>query len=190
MVKEKIKKPRVKKYPPDLLIAMFRKAAALRNEMVEAGFTDNGGAIHSAERILNLLGLCLNYPGLSHLNNLRHFKNAIFSVEALKLHQAGDKVLIEHVSPLRHLTQMAIDKIDQQKVSDAQFKVFIKRNYKLVLLSPDETLRLNKQNRSKVSHDRLNKAKIQLAVRKTAHDAQEVAPADVSPTASLRQKPG
>jgi len=149
---------------------MFRKAAALRNEMLEAGFTDNGGAIHSAERILNLLGLCLNYPGLSHLNNLRHFKNAVFSVEAWELHQAGDKVLIEHVSPLRHLTQMAIDRIDQ-KVSDAQFKTFIKRHYKLVLLSPGETLLLNKQNRSKMSHDRLSKAGIQLALRKTAHDA-------------------
>ena len=149
---------------------MFRKAAALRNEMLEAGFTDNGGAIHSAERILNLLGLCLNYPGLSHLNNLRHFKNAVFSVEAWELYQAGDKVLIEHVSPLRHLTQMAIDRIDQ-KVSDAQFKTFIKRHYKLVLLSPGETLLLNKQNRSKMSHDRLSKAGIQLALRKTAHDA-------------------
>lgn len=149
---------------------MFRKAAALRNEMVEAGFTDNGGAIHSAERILNLLGLCLNYPELSHLNHLRHFKNAIFSVEAWELHQAGNKVLIEHVSPLRHLTQMAIGRIDQ-KVSDAQLKAFIKRHYKLVLLSPSETLRLNKQNRSKLSHDRLSKAGIQLAVRKTANDA-------------------
>ena len=37
------------KYHPDLLIKMFRKAAALRNEMLEAGFTDNGGAIHCAD---------------------------------------------------------------------------------------------------------------------------------------------
>lgn len=138
--------------------------------MIEAGFTDNGGAIHSAERILNLLGLRLNYPELSHLNNLRHFKNATFSVEAWELYQAGGKVLIEHVSPIRHLTQMAIDKIDQ-KLSGAQFKAFVKRRYKLVLLSPAETLRLNKQNRSKVNHDRLIKAGIQLAARKVAHDA-------------------
>lgn len=27
---------------------MFRLAAALRDEMLKAGFTDNGGAIHSA----------------------------------------------------------------------------------------------------------------------------------------------
>lgn len=158
-------KPQSRKYPPELLIAMFRKAAAFRNEMLEFGFTDNGGAIHSAERIMNILGLRLNYPGLSHINNLRHFEDAIFSVEARQLHQAGEKVLIEHVSPLRHLTQMAIEVIGK-KVTDDQFKDFVKKHYKLVLLSPSETQRLNKQNRSKVSADRLSSAGIQL------HDAQ------------------
>jgi len=43
-----------RKYYSGNLIPMFRKAAALRNEMIAAGFTDNGGAIHSAERILNI----------------------------------------------------------------------------------------------------------------------------------------
>ena len=111
-------KRRSRKYQPDLLIAMFRKGAALCNEMIEAGFTNNGGAIHSAERILNILGLCLNYFALSHINNLRHLEEAEFSVEAWKLHQNGNKVLIEHVSPLRHLTREAIDKIEQG-ISDA-----------------------------------------------------------------------
>ena len=158
-------KVRRRKYQPDLLIAMFRRAAALRNEMIEAGFTDNGGAIHSAERILNILGLCLNYPELAHINNLRHSKEAEFSVEALKLYRSGDKVLIEHVSPIRHLTRMAIDKLNQ-KVSDAQFKAFVKRHYKLVLLSPTETQRLNRQNRSVISRNRISDAGIQLAIRK------------------------
>lgn len=141
---------------------MFRKAAALRNEMLAAGFTDNGGAIHSAERILNILGLALNYPGLSHINNLRHSQRAVFSVEALKLHKRGDKVLIEHVSPLRHLTQRAIEKIDGN-ISDAQFKAFIRRHYKLILLSPAETQRLNRQNRTKMDSNRLKRAGILLA---------------------------
>lgn len=162
--------PRTKKYPSELMVAMFRKAAALRNEMLGGGFTDNGGAIHSAERIMNILGMGLNYPGLSHINNLRHSKDAVFSVEAWNLHQAGNKVLIEHVSPLRHLTQMAIEEIGKG-VTDDQFKDFVRQHYKLVLLSLSETLRLNKQNRSKVIDDRLSKASIQLAVR-NAHDAQ------------------
>ena len=165
-------KQRIKKYTPDLLITMFRKAAMLRNEMIEAGFTDNGGAIHSAERILNLLGLALNYPGLSHINNLRHFSEAIFSVEAWKLHQEGNKVLIEHVSPVRHLTQMVIGEI-ASGADDNKLTEFVKEHYKLVLLSPAETRILNKQNRSKVSIDRLSCAGIELATRPTSSDIQQ-----------------
>ena len=161
-------KARRRKYQPGLLIAMFRIAAKLRNEMVGAGFTDNGGAIHSAQRILNILGMCLMYPDLTHINNLRHSKNAQFSSEAWKLHRRGEKVLIEHVAPVRHFTRMAIDKIDEN-VSDAQFRAFVRRHYKLVLLSPSETQRLNRQNRSTVSRDRLINAGIQLATRKTSH---------------------
>ena len=56
------------KYRPEILIPMFRKAAKFRNDMLNAGFTDNGGAIHSAERILNILGQRLKYPELNHIN--------------------------------------------------------------------------------------------------------------------------
>ncbi|MGA3263066.1 MAG: hypothetical protein ABSC47_03365 [Terracidiphilus sp.] len=112
----------------DVFIAMFRKAATLRNEMNRAGFTDNAGAIHCAERILNILGLRLNYPGIGHINNLRKYRDAVFSKEAWKLHQSGSKVLIEHVSPLRDLTRKAIEKIDRQ-ASDNEFERFVKRYY-------------------------------------------------------------
>jgi len=156
-------KPRPRKYQPENLIAMFRIAAELRNKMVETGFTDNGGAIHSAERILNILGMALNYPELTHINNLRLSKGATFSVEALELHNSGQKVLIEHVSPLRDLTRKAIEKI-AQGVSDAQFRAFIRRHFKLVLLSPAETQRLNRQNRSKMHPHRLKQAEIELAI--------------------------
>ena len=152
---------RKRKYQPDLLIAMFRKAAVLRNEMLAAGFTDNGGAIHSAERILNILGLQLNYPDLSHISKLRHSRHARFSVEASKLDASGGRVLIEHVSPIRHLTQMAIEQLDRE-VSDAEFKDFVRRHFELVLLSPEETLRLNKHNRSKMHPERLKQVGIEL----------------------------
>lgn len=163
MVSEK-DKARLGKYHPDLLIKMFRKAAALRNEMLEAGFTDNGGAIHCAERILDILGQRLNYPGLSHLNGLKHHPNAEFSDAAWKLHQSGKAVLIEHVSPKRDLTRLAIEKI--QTASDAQFKTFIRRHYKTVLLSPDETRHLNRLNRSRLCVDRLSQAGIKVIARK------------------------
>src|SRR5262245_10471344 len=98
------------KYEPAKLISMFRLAAELRKQMQGVGFTDNGGAIHSAERILNILGLRLCYPALTHINNLRHQPNAPFSVEGLAAHRAGEKVLIEHVSPHRALTRLAIER--------------------------------------------------------------------------------
>ena len=41
---------------------MFRKAAMMRNEMLADGFTDNGGAIHSASRILDILCHRVCYP--------------------------------------------------------------------------------------------------------------------------------
>jgi len=163
-MKGKNDRGRSRKYQPELLIKMFRKAAELRNDMLEAGFTDNGGAIHSAERILNILGCSLNYPEISHINNLRKSERAVFSMEALELHKSGNRVLIEHVSPLRHLTQAAIEKLGQG-MSDVQFEAFVREHYILVLLSPDETKRLNKQNRSRMNPDRLNNAGIQLAVR-------------------------
>jgi len=59
--------------------------------MRAAGFTDNGGAIHSAERILNILGLCLVYPDLSHINNLRKYAKAEFSVKALAAYDRGER---------------------------------------------------------------------------------------------------
>ncbi len=147
------------KYEPHKLIAMFRLAAALRNQMLEVGFTDNGGAIHSAERILNILGLRLCYPGLNHINSLRNHPNALFSTEALAAYRAGQKVLIEHISPHRALTRLAIEQVESG-ASDETFSRFVQEHFKLALLTPEETNRLNKINRSRMAHDRLHAAGI------------------------------
>lgn len=162
---------RTRKYEPAHLIAMFRLAAALRKQMLEVGFTDNGGAIHSAERILNILGLRLCYPDLTHINSLRNHRDAPFSEEALVAYGAGEKVLIEHVSPHRALTRLAIEQIEAN-VSDDEFKEFVKTHFQLALLTQDETLRLNKLNRSRIVPDRLKSAGIRLAARgSTTEDA-------------------
>jgi hypothetical protein len=163
---------RRRKYHLDNLIPMLRKAAALRNEMLALGFTDNGGAIHSAERIVYILGLCLNYPGLGHINNLRHHKGAIFSVEAQAAHRSGTRVLIEHFAPIRDLTRKTIEKISEG-ASDAELAAFVRNHYQLVLLTPIEALRLNRLNRSKMSPDRLSSAGIRIAGRRAASVAFE-----------------
>ncbi len=141
---------------------MFRLAAELRKRMLEAGFTDNGGAIHSAERILHLLGLRVCFPGLSHINNLRKHPNAPFSHAALVAYQTGAKVLIEHVNPHRALTRRAIETIESG-VDDAGFVEFVREHYQLALLTEDETARLNKKNRTRIEQDRLGSVGITLA---------------------------
>jgi len=152
---------RPNKYEPLKLVEMFRLAAELRARMLVGGFTDNGGAIHSAERILNILGLRLCYPDLSHINNLRGLSRAPFSEDALVAHQSGQKVLIEHVKPHRALTRMAIEKIESG-ASDSEFLDFVRTHFQLALLTEAETIRLNKLNRSKISPDRLAGAGIRL----------------------------
>jgi hypothetical protein len=153
--------PKAPKYETGQLIAMFRLAAKFRNSLKGMGFPDNGGAIHSAERILNLLGLRLCYPDLNHINKLRDLPNAPFSAEARIAHAAGERVFIEHVSPHRALTALAIEKLDAG-MSDEQFATFVKDHFRLALLTAPETARLNKKNRSKIEPDRLQAAGILL----------------------------
>ena len=163
--------PKPRKYNDENLVAMFRLAADLRKQMISAGFTDNGGAIHSAERILHLLGQRICFPELAHLNNLRMLPNAPFSEAALTAYQNGQQVFIEHVNPHRALTRLAIELIESGK-SDEEFRAFVRDNYQLALLTHEETTRLNRLNRTKIEKDRLGRAGIKLA-------------AGVSPTASV-----
>ncbi len=153
------------KYQPRILIQMFRLAAALRNKMIKADFSDNGGAIHSAERIINILGQRLNYPGLSHLNNLRHRDDAEFSIKARAAYKKGEKVTIEHVAPIRAFTSKAIEKVRSK--SDVPLRRFVKKHFQLVLLTPAEAIQLNRINRTKIDANRLRKAGIKLAPKGT-----------------------
>jgi hypothetical protein len=155
---------RQRKYEPLKLVAMFRIAAELRARMLDGGFTDNGGAIHSAERILNILGLRICYPVLTHINNLRLLEDAPFSEAALVAYRAGQRTLIEHVNPHRALTRLAIQKIESG-LNDEEFLDFLRESFQLALLTEEETLRLNKINRSRISADRLASAQIKLVPR-------------------------
>lgn len=159
--------PSKSKYSLEHLIRMFHKAAQCRNEMNDLGLNDNGGAIHSAERILELLGLRLNYFGLNHINNLRNYPGAEFSPAALEAHERGEPVQIEHVSPRRALTRKAIEEIENG-ASDQEFTDYIRKHYRLVLLTAEEKQRLDKINRSEMAQDRLGSAGISV-VKRSGH---------------------
>ena len=72
-------------------------------------------------------------------------------------------MVIEHVSPIRDFTRKAIEKIDGG-ASNEQLEHFVRTSYRLVLLTPDEALCLNKQNHSKMTTDRLGLAGIKLSL--------------------------
>lgn len=154
------------KYHPENLVPMFRLAALLQNKMLAEGFTDNGGGIHSAERIMNTLGQRLKYPGLSHGQNLSKYPGAEFSEAAWAAHERGERVFIEHVSPLRALTRQAIAEHDEG-ATDEQLTDYVIRHYRLVLLTKEEMDHLNRINRSRMTPDRLGNAGIEVRRRLT-----------------------
>ena len=160
----------MRKYRTDNLVPMFLKAAALRNDMLASGFSDNGGAIHSAERILDILGLWVKYPELTHRNGLKLIEAAECSEEAFRARRKGETVLIEHVSPLRDLTRKAIHAVEglDQKAAQRKLVGFLEKHYRLVLLTPEETIRLNKENRSKMDPERLKGIKMRGAPQRRA----------------------
>jgi hypothetical protein len=150
-----------RKYLSTNLLPALRLAARLRNEMVASGFTDNGGAIHSAERIVNILGMHLKYPELTHINGLRKLPYAEKSLAAQASMERGETVVIEHVSPLRALTRQVIE-VCSDTTDDALVANFVRENFRLVLLVPDEVRALNRKNRSKMQTNRLELAGIKL----------------------------
>lgn len=152
-------KPR--KYTADNLVPMFLKAAQLRQEMIQAEFTDNGGAIHSAERIIDILGLHLKYPALSHRNGMKKRDDVEASVAAVIAQRRKKPVHVEHFYPLRAFTIAAI-KAARPDMPGAEQRLvrFVKKHYRLVLLTPTERAGLDKTNRTSFDPHRLRGIKM------------------------------
>ncbi len=149
------------KYHHENLIPALRLFIEARTKALEGGFTDNGGAIHSVERILDILSMHLCFPHLSHINNLKADLNAEISEAAHEARSRGEKILIEHVLPQRAYAQKVIALVNEG-ATDADLIAFIKANYRLVLLTQEETTRINRLNRSRLSDDRIADAGIKL----------------------------
>jgi len=141
------------------MISAMRKAAAFRNEVLATGISDDAGAIYSIDCLAEWVGARLNYPGLSHNQYYRKYPAAEFSVEARAAYQRGKNVFIEHVAPRRAFAR-AVCALVAQGVDDQVLVQYIRENYRLVLLSQEETTRLNRQNRSRMTPSRLEDAGI------------------------------
>jgi hypothetical protein len=153
------------KYYVENLVPALRLFISARNRAIEMGFTDNGGAIHSVERILDILGQRICYPHLTHINDLKTDQNAEISDEANIAREGGESVFIEHVFPQRAFARLVIDFVGHG-CSDEEIFEFIKARYRLVLLSKKETDHINRINRSNWAIDRIADAGI-ILLRKT-----------------------
>ena len=95
------------RYGRDNLLPALRIFVRARRESLTAGSTDNGGAIHSVERLLDILCQRLCHPDLRHTNHLKKRAWAERSVGADLALREGRKVDIEHVAPMRALAKEA-----------------------------------------------------------------------------------
>ena len=131
-----------------ILIDALRSFDKWRLRVVSKGLSDNVGAIHSGERIAEMLSLKIAYPGLTHINNLRHKEFAWFSKKAEAAHKKEGAVEIEHVYPKRAYTIALLRKLSKTE-DTVKIEQWIKKNFKLVLLTPSERANLDKVNRTK-----------------------------------------
>ena len=131
------------------------RAIALSDGLI----TDNGGAIHSIERILDILSVRVCYPHVSHYNSLKTCPDAHRSKAAHEARLQGERVELEHVLPKRAYARTICGMVEQG-ATDAEVLDFIRDNFRLVLLTPDERRSLDRVNRSKMSPNRLDQAGI------------------------------
>lgn len=158
-----------RKYHAENLLPALRLFIEARNKAVESGFTDNGGAIHSVERILDILSMHVCYPHLTHINSLKTDPEAEISAAAQEARQRGGPLFIEHVLPQRAYARQVIALVNDGG-SDEDLLAFIRENYRLVVLTADETMKINRLNRSKITADRIADAGIALHEPQSAED--------------------
>jgi len=141
--------------PNEAFIDALRSFEEWRRRVNSEGINDNAGAIHSAERLAELLSLKIAYPGLSHINELRNYDGAKFSKKAWAAFKKGEKVEIEHVSPKRAYTIALLSALSKTNDKN-KIKKWIRKNFKLILLTTSERVNLDRVNRIRMCPDRLS----------------------------------
>jgi len=145
----------------DQLMPLFIEAARFRNSISRNGELDNAGAIHSATRVIDLLGQLLNYGGIGHVRRIKKLAETECSLAVCASKRTDSE--IEHVQPMRALTVAAIKaaKLGQPGV-ERRVIMFIRKHYRLVLLTKAERRALDRQNRIGLDPKRLEKAGIKM----------------------------
>lgn len=162
------------KYSVSNLLPALRLFVEARNQAIAAGFTDNGGAIHSVERILDILCQRVMYPHLRHINALKIDPAAEISVEAVRARERGERLHIEHVMPQRAFALHVIGLVGGGATDD-DILDHIRRRYRLVVLTEAEARALDRKNRSRISADRIQEAGIVLHIPQSVSEPEGAA---------------
>ncbi|WP_108787238.1 hypothetical protein [Erythrobacter sp. Alg231-14] len=151
-----------KKYTADKLLAALRPFAKARNDALAAGFTDNGGAIHSVERIVEILCRAVCFPEVSHPSNLRKSPRVEISKAAHIEREKGnwDDLWLEHVMPQRAYARDLCECIET--MTDEDVIAHIKATYRVCIITRAEQKHIDKINRSRMTPDRIAEAGIEL----------------------------
>jgi hypothetical protein len=122
---------------------------------------DNGGAIYTVVRISAVLCERVCFPGLTHVNNHKHREDAEISVAAYAARKRGEFVQTEHVMPQRAFAVALCDLIERG-ISDEKLTSYIRKNFRLVTLTPEERRKVDQLNRTRITKDRIAEAGVKL----------------------------
>ena len=98
---------------------------------------------------------------MRHINSLKKDRTAEISVAAYEARERnergepGEPVEIEHFNPQRAYARKIIELVGKGKSDDLLIR-YIKRTYRLVLLTKAERSALDRENRSKIDPKRLD----------------------------------
>lgn len=153
---------------PESMMPAFRLFWQARNEAVGNGLlSDNWGAIYSCNRIATIMADFLCYDGMSTLSKpykmhpSAQMSAAAFAHRERGLAQGLDAseitagLKVEHVLPQREMTLRLGAMIDEGK-TDTEILGWLKTNYRLVVLTNEETTELNRRNRSRICPNRMD----------------------------------
>lgn len=162
------------KYDPRSMMPIFRLFWHARNEARAMGLTDNGGAIHSATRIADVIASNHVYPNQPRFGqSLKLSAKAEISAAAYDLREralaeglapakVAAQIEVEHFLPQRAMT-IHIGQMVDAGATDEEILDWLTDNYRLVLLTREERRLVDSRNRSKLCSERL----AGIAMRKT-----------------------
>lgn len=150
----------------DDLFNSMRLFAEARKVALQSGFTDNAGAIHSIERILEILCRKIVFPSVAHPNGLKRHERVEISIAAHAEREAGNlgAIQIEHVMPQRAFAREVLSRLE--RFSDSEIEDYISTTYRIVILTKKERRQCDRLNRTRMTPDRIAEAGIELFKRR------------------------